>query len=442
MVEAKTYGISGTLTETYNYDALGNRIAKTTDGVKTEYVIDYSTGYAQVLRATTDAGTVFYTRGFELISRKDATRELWYLTDGGGSVRFLTDSTGSVTDSLVFDAFGNTVSRAGQTGDSYGFQGEQQDATGLYYLRARYMNPATGSFTQMDTYGGSLSDPMSLHKYLFANANPVKYRDPSGHMAAFGEQVACIAIISIISSVIEMDLYIVDYDKQVENGREYSYSEYAMGLGNAFLHGLALGAASIACIALISMFALSALSCVLCAAILLVAGLTLECWATILDNQNNSLWADILRYIKELCFAGSLTCLFEAGAAGGASAAEENGASSSAEEGAAARGSTGQGYKTFNELKQAVGSPGEDNQWHHIVEQSQISKSGFDPTQIHNTNNIIAVDKTIHGQISGYYSSKQAFTGGQTVRNWLAGQSFDAQYEFGIQKLKDFGVAI
>ena len=33
MVEAKTYGISGTLTETYNYDALGNRIAKTTDGV-------------------------------------------------------------------------------------------------------------------------------------------------------------------------------------------------------------------------------------------------------------------------------------------------------------------------------------------------------------------------------------------------------------------------
>ena len=83
MTAATTYGISGTLTETYNYDALGNRIAKTTDGVKTEYVIDYSTGYAQVLRATTDADTIFYTRGFELISRKDATRELWYLTDGG-----------------------------------------------------------------------------------------------------------------------------------------------------------------------------------------------------------------------------------------------------------------------------------------------------------------------------------------------------------------------
>ncbi len=40
----------------------------------------------------------------------------------------------------------------------------------------------------------------------------------------------------------------------------------------------------------------------------------------------------------------------------------------------------------------AQGSPGEGNDWHHIVEQSQITKSGFSPEQIHNTSNIIAVD--------------------------------------------------
>jgi hypothetical protein len=74
------------------------------------------------------------------------------------------------------------------------------------------------------------------------------------------------------------------------------------------------------------------------------------------------------------------------------------------------------------------------------VEQSQITKSGFDPTQIHNTNNLIAVDKATHAKISGYYSSKQAFTGGKTVRDWLAGQSFEAQFEFGIDVLKKFGV--
>jgi len=243
MVEAKTYGISGTLTETYNYDALGNRIAKTTDGVKTEYVIDYSTGYAQVLRATTDANTIFYTRGFELISRKDATRELWYLTDGGGSVRFLTDSTGSVTDSLVFDAFGNTVSRAGQTGDSYGFQGEQQDATGLYYLRARYMNPATGSFTQMDTYGGSLSDPISLHKYLFANANPVKYRDPSGHMGTQVDTLAALSMQMILFSCISMTIYSIGYFGPIITGKQtFVLDQFISGLGRAGIKGLLFGA--------------------------------------------------------------------------------------------------------------------------------------------------------------------------------------------------------
>ena len=53
--------------------------------------------------------------------------------------------------------------------------------TGLYYLRARYMDPATATFTSMDSYAGNIYDPASLHRYLYANANPVKYCDPSGH---------------------------------------------------------------------------------------------------------------------------------------------------------------------------------------------------------------------------------------------------------------------
>jgi hypothetical protein len=101
---------------------------------------------------------------------------------------------------------------------------------------------------------------------------------------------------------------------------------------------------------------------------------------------------------------------------------------------------TGKGFETFNDAKKFLGSPGEGNQWHHIVEQSQINKSGFSATQIQNTNNLIAVDKATHAKISGYYSSKQAFTEGKTVRDWLAGQSYEKQFEFGMQKLKDFGV--
>ena len=101
---------------------------------------------------------------------------------------------------------------------------------------------------------------------------------------------------------------------------------------------------------------------------------------------------------------------------------------------------TGQGFNTFNDVMKVLGSPGEGNQWHHIVEQSQVSKSGFSSTLIQNTDNLIAIDKATHAKISGYYSSKQAFTEGKTVRDWLAGQSYETQYEFGTQILRDYGV--
>ena len=51
------------------------------------------------------------------------------------------------------------------------------------YLRARYMDPSSGRFTQQDTYAGLSRDPASLHKYLYANADPVNMVDPGGDSA-------------------------------------------------------------------------------------------------------------------------------------------------------------------------------------------------------------------------------------------------------------------
>jgi hypothetical protein len=46
--------------------------------------------------------------------------------------------------------------------------------------QARYLNPNTGRFQTMDSYEGNTQDPASLHKYLYAHANPVNGIDPSG----------------------------------------------------------------------------------------------------------------------------------------------------------------------------------------------------------------------------------------------------------------------
>lgn len=46
------------------------------------------------------------------------------------------------------------------------------------------MNPETGRFVSKDTFEGVDADPATLHKYLYASANPVMFVDPSGKFLA------------------------------------------------------------------------------------------------------------------------------------------------------------------------------------------------------------------------------------------------------------------
>ena len=97
-------------------------------------------------------------------------------------MRLLADNSGRITDRYTYDAFGNLISSYGNTKNDFLFAGEQFDpVTGLYYLRARYMDTNSGRFISMDTYEGSIDDPVSLHKYLYANSDPVNNVDPSGY---------------------------------------------------------------------------------------------------------------------------------------------------------------------------------------------------------------------------------------------------------------------
>jgi hypothetical protein len=70
-----------------------------------------------------------------------------------------------------------------------------------------------------------------------------------------------------------------------------------------------------------------------------------------------------------------------------------------------------------------------------VVEQSQIAHSGFTPEEVHSPFNLDPVSSEVNQLKANYYSSKQFFTGGGTVRDWLTGQSFADQYEFGTDVL-------
>jgi len=61
----------------------------------------------------------------------------FYGYDGGGTARLLTDSTGTVTDTYDYDAWGNVVNTTGTTPNAYLYRGEQYDPDLGLYLPAR-----------------------------------------------------------------------------------------------------------------------------------------------------------------------------------------------------------------------------------------------------------------------------------------------------------------
>jgi len=188
--------------EEYEYDYAGNRTVKKSENDYTYYLNDINSGLTQVLAELDSNGNekCYYTRGTEIISQERNGAISCYITDGHGSVRQLADSTGAVTDTYVYDAWGNLISSTGTTDNSYLYCSEQLDSTtGLYYLRARYMNPETGTFITQDTYAGTIFDPTSLHKYLYANADPVMNIDPSGYNS-IAESNAAMAISGILDN--------------------------------------------------------------------------------------------------------------------------------------------------------------------------------------------------------------------------------------------------
>jgi hypothetical protein len=106
---------------------------------------------------------------------------------------------------------------------------------------------------------------------------------------------------------------------------------------------------------------------------------------------------------------------------------------------------SGRAYSSFEAFKFAEGDAGSGMAWHHIVGQQGTNVSRFGANAIHNTANIIRLPHgagSIHNQITGVYNSiRPDITGSTTlrVREWLVTQSFEFQWKFGIDLIRQFG---
>jgi RHS repeat-associated protein len=162
---------------TYRYDAYGRRIEVDDRGSITRHVHDganVALAYdgANVLRKS-------YVTGDEpgaayAVDEAGATH--FYLRDGLGSVVALVDEAGAVSERLTYGAWGE-LAAAPVIDATYTYTGHTYDpATGWYFARARWYDPAVGRFTS--------TDPLPcLNPYPYASNDPINFSDPTGEAA-------------------------------------------------------------------------------------------------------------------------------------------------------------------------------------------------------------------------------------------------------------------
>jgi RHS repeat-associated protein len=92
----------------------------------------------------------------------------------------LVDATGDVKLARAYQPYGGTLSEAGTGSTIFQFAGEQQDHTGLLFLRARYYSAVQGRFLNRDVWQGDPERPSSYNGWEYGRSNPVRYTDPTG----------------------------------------------------------------------------------------------------------------------------------------------------------------------------------------------------------------------------------------------------------------------
>lgn len=180
----------------YRYDGLGRRIEKNVNGAVTRYIYDgedilleYDGTNFLLAHYTHGLGiddVVMLERDIDSSGTFDASERFFYQTDGQSNVTELTDSTGAVARTLVYDSYGQIAQDTGGVEQPFTYTGRELDTeSGLYFYRARYYDPATGRFLTEDPIG--LAD--SFNTYAYVDGNPVNFVDPTGEAKWVGSAI-------------------------------------------------------------------------------------------------------------------------------------------------------------------------------------------------------------------------------------------------------------
>jgi RHS repeat-associated protein len=169
----------GGTASTFAYDGDGLLAARTSAGATTKYL--WGPGAVAPLVAR---GTDVLVRGLgPLYIVKADNTTVTLARDGQKNVRSELNDLGVVQRSLRYAAYGTiTASYGSATPTLLGYASQLYDATGLYYMRARWYDPVTSRFMTRDPLA---RNARRITAFGYANGNPFGASDPTGLAAEY-----------------------------------------------------------------------------------------------------------------------------------------------------------------------------------------------------------------------------------------------------------------
>jgi RHS repeat-associated protein len=169
-------GTGATTRTSFAYDPAGARVKKVSPTGGSMY-------FGPLIERQGSRLITYYMAGDRLIARRDGAAVSYYTQDHAHSTRLETDAGGQVVNRYDYSAFGLPLARQEQVPQDLEFAGgRSDDETGLTFMNARYYDPELRHFVSADTIVPRPMNPQSLHRYSFAQQDPINFWDPSGHM--------------------------------------------------------------------------------------------------------------------------------------------------------------------------------------------------------------------------------------------------------------------
>ena len=205
--------ISGSATAGYVYDYQGRRSSKTVSGAASGYFYDGLNLVQE--QGATPADYLFGPGIDEPLAMSRGGQVYYYEPDALGSVAEVTNTSGAVQDSYLYDAWGQVKSQTGTLANPFIYTARETGEAGLEFYRARFYQPSIGRFFTEDPKRREAWRGESVEKYVYVENDPITGTDPLGL-----ERIYCV-VTRVMAKPVNRRCFYVGFCIGKTTGRKY-----------------------------------------------------------------------------------------------------------------------------------------------------------------------------------------------------------------------------